>query len=141
MGQRYHGPNQAAMLALVENSREFIDHDILQRYPLHNNWFHMNFQGLHYHFYATRNAHALPSRLIMSLAVHQIRDELFAIENDHQDDLREYFMPDGSLAARTQIFNLELDLEEMPPTTRIYKHWLYFGHEHPQFANVLIILA
>ena len=141
MGQRYHGPNQAAMLALIENSRNFIDNDIAHRYPGHHNWFHMNFQGLHYHFYALQNAHALPTRLTMNLAVHQIRDELFDIQHDRQDDLREYFMPDGSLAARTQIFNLELDLENMPPTTRIYKHWLHFGFEHPQFANILIVLA
>ena len=144
MGQRYQGPNQALMLALIEQSREFIDRDITLNYPNHLNWVHLNHQGLHYHFYARNNFqlinNQLPQRVILDLAVRQVRDEIFLLQHDGQDELREFRMPDGSLAARVQIFDLNIDLEEMPPIVRIYKHWLHFGFEQPQFANVLSIL-
>ena len=77
----------------------------------------------------------------MDLAVREVRDELFEIEHLGQDDLREFPMPDGSLAARVQVFNMNLDLEGMPPVIRVYKHWLHYGFEHAQFANVLVVLA
>ena len=140
MGRRFNGPEQAAMLAGIENSREFIDTDIARRSPGHVNWFHINHQGIHYHFY-NRNNDNRPTRLQIDMAVREIRDVLFDIQHEGQDELREFTMPDGSLAARVQIFNIEIDLEGMPPVSRIYKHWLHYGFDHPQFANVLIILG
>ena len=139
MGRRYNGPDEAAMVANIENSREFIDMDIARLFPNHINWFHVNFQGLHYHFYSSNNDNR-PTRLQISLAVREVRDELFEIEHVQQDELRVFSMPDGSISARVQIFNLNIDLEGMPPVTRVYKHWLYYGWDHPQFANVLVVL-
>ena len=139
MGRRYNGPEQAAMLANIENSREFIDHDIARRFPNHENWFHVNHRGLHYHFYYNQ-MDIRPTQLQIDLAVREIRDELFDIENEGQDELREFRLPDGSLAARVQVFDIDIDLEDMPAVTRIYKHWLHYGFERPQFANVLVVL-
>ena len=142
MGQRYQGRNPELMAALIEESRNFIDHDIIALYPNHHNWFHFNLGGIHYHFYADRGLDINNyTRLQLSLAVRSVRNELEHIELEGQDDLREYVMPNGSLAARIQIFNREIDLEDMPPAVRFYKHWLFFGHEHPQFANVLVIIV
>ena len=139
MGRRYNGPEQAAMLANIENSREFIDNDIASRFPNHVNWFHVNHRGLHYHFY--NNNGDLPTPIQMDLAVRDVRDELFEIEHEGQTELREFPMPDGSLAARVQIFDINIILEGMPPVSRIYKHWLHYGFEHAQFANVIVVLA
>ena len=69
-----------------------------------------------------------------------VRDELFDIEHEGQDALVQFFIPNGELAARIQIFNRAIELENMPNVVRIYKQWLHFGHQHPQFANVLIVL-
>ena len=75
------------------------------------------------------------------MAVREIRDELFEIQHEGQDHLAQFVMPDGSIASTVQTFNIEIELEGMPQVTRIYKHWLWFGHPHPQFANIFIMLA
>ena len=140
MGRRYDGRDQAVMQEQIQRSRDFIDTELERRFPNHINWFHVNFQGLHYHFYTNRNRAERPARLTIDFAVREVRDELFHLELDRQDQLQEYFMPDGTLAARIQVFNMRIELEDMPPVQVIYRHLLHFGHRQPQFANIIVVL-
>ena len=142
MGQRYRGEHHEIMAEQIQLSRDYIDNEIAQLYPAHINWFHMAHRGIFYHFYA-RNHNNLqpPVQIDADVSVRIVRDELFDIEMDGQDALAEFFGHNNEIAARIQVFNVDLELENMPAVVRIYKHWLYFGHRHPQFANVIIILA
>ena len=142
MGRRYNGRDQAIMDEQINLSRTFIDGELERLYPNHINWFHIVYRGNFYHFYALRDHQAnRPSRLTINLAANQVHTELSEIQYEGQDNLVQFFMPDGSLAARIQIFNVELDLENMPNVTRIYNHFLYYGFEQPQFCNVMVILG
>ena len=141
MGQRYQGNDPVHMAEQIQLSRDFIDNEIEQFYPAHINWFHMAHRGIFYHFYARGPNPRPPRRLDADVSVRIVRDELFDIEVEGQDRLVQFWTPDNEIAARIQVFNVDLELENMPAVVRIYKHWLHFGHNHPQFANVLIILA
>ena len=142
MGRRYNGRDQAVMMDQINNSRVYIDNDLNRLYPGHINWFHIVYRGNNYHFYASRDHQEnRPSRLTINLAANQVHNELFEIQHEGQDNHIQFFMPDGFLAARIQIFDLELDLENMPNVTRIYNHLLYYGYEQPQFCNVMVILG
>ena len=140
MGQRYRGNDPVRMDEQIQLSRNFIDNEIAQFYPAHNNWFHMAHRGIFYHFYARGPNLRPPRNIDADVSVRIVRDELFNIELEGQDRLVQFLTPNNELAARIQVFNVDLELENMPAAVRIYKHWLHFGHQHPQFANVLIIL-
>ena len=101
----------------------------------------MAHQGIFYHFYAQRNNPRPPARIDADVSVRIVRDELFELELNGQDRLVQFIAHENEIAAQIQVFNVELELENMPRAVRIYKQWLYFGHEHPQFANVFIMLA
>ena len=141
MGHRYRGEHPIVMAEQIQLSRDFIDHEIAQFFPAHFNWFHMNHRGLFYHFYAHGNNLRPPAQIDANVSVRIVRDELFDIEINGPDRLVQFTGHDNEIAARVQVFNVELELENMPAAVRIYKHLLYYGHEHPQFANVFIILA
>ena len=141
MGQRYQGNDPVHMDEQIQLSRDFIDNEIAQFYPAHLNWFHMAHRGIFYHFYALGPNLRPPRNIDADVSVRIVRDELWNIEVEGQDRLVQFFTPNNELAARIQVFNVDLELENMPAVTRIYKHWLHFGHNNPQFANVLIILA
>ena len=142
MDRPFNGRDRAIMEEQVNLSRVFIDNELVRLYPNHVNWFHMHYRGDYYHFYVHRNQQAnRPPRLTMNLAVNAVHNELFEIQEEGQDVLMQYFMPDGSLAARIQMFQMNLDLENMPNVQRIYKHWLFYGFEHPQISNTMVILG
>ena len=141
MGQRYRGDDPVIMAEQIQLSRDFIDNEIAQFYPAHINWFHMAHQGIFYHFYAQGPNIRPPRQIDADVSVRIVRDELFNIELEGQDRLVRFLTHNDELAARIQVFNVELELENMPAAVRIYKHWLYFGHNQPQFANVIVILA
>lgn len=139
MGQRYRGNDPVQMAEQIQLSRDFIDNEIAQFYPAHINWFHMAHRGIFYHFYAQGPNLRPPRNIDADVSVRIVRDELFEIEG--HDRLVQFFTPNNELASRIQVFNVDLELENMPAVNRIYQHWLHFGHEHPQFVNVILILA
>ena len=141
MGQRYRGEHLEAMAAQIQLSRDFIDNEITQLFPNHSNWFHVSHHGIFYHFYRAHAENLRPPEFIdIDVSVRIIRDELFEIEVLGQDNLVQFTIPNGEIAARVQVFNRIIELENIPSTVRIYKHWHHFGQRHPQFANVLIVL-
>ena len=126
MGRRYSGPDQELMTRLVEQSRTFIDNELDQHFPDHINRFHIIHQGLNYQFYFNRNHNYRdPSTVTINMAVRQLRDEIFEIQHDGQDYLAQFVMPDGYFAATVKTFIVNIDLEDMPSVTRIYKQYLY----------------
>ena len=141
MGRRYNGRDQAIMMEQIELSRAYIDNELQRVFPHHTNWFHIVYRGDNYHFYAHQDHQQnRPSRLTINLAANQIHDEMFEVPHERNHNEVQYFMPDGSLAARVQIVQMNLDLENMPNVTKIYNHFLYFGYDQPQFNNKMIIL-
>ena len=141
MGQRYRGPHQEAMENQLQEARNFIENQLAQGFPNHSNWFHLIHRGISYHFYIANAANQpIPEQLDIDVSVRIIRDELFEIELEDQHPNVRFNIPNGETAARVQIFDVNFELENIPAVHRIYKHWLHFGHEHPQFANVIIIL-
>ena len=141
MGQVYRGEHQAAMLEQLQRAREHIERSISEHFPNHVNWFHLIHRGISYHFYM-HNVENLPvpARLDYEVSVRIVRDELFESEIEDHTPSTTFRIPNGDLAARVQEFNINFELENMPSVVRIYKHWLHHGFEHPQFANVLVIL-
>ena len=141
MGQRYRGPHQEAMVARLQDARDYIDNQLARNFPNHRNWFHLIHRGISYHFYiANIENHPIPEQLDVDVSVRIVRDELFDIELDDQHPNVLFNIPNGETAARVQTFDVNFELENIPAVRRIYKHWLHFGHEHPQFANVIIVL-
>ena len=142
MGQRYRGPHQEAMAAQLQEARDYIDNQMARDFPNHRNWFHLIHRGISYHFYIDNVENQPdPAHLDVQVSVRIVRDELFDIElDDHHPNVR-FNIPNGETAARVQTFDVQFELENIPAVQRIYKHWLHFGHEHPQFANVIIVLA
>ena len=142
MGQRYRGPHQEAMAAQLQAARDFIfENQLAHDFPNHRNWFHLIHRGISYHFYiADVENQPIPEQLDIDVSVRIVRDELFDIELDDQHPHVRFNIHNGETAASVQIFQVNFELENMPAVQRVYKHWLYFGHEHPQFANVIIIL-
>ena len=122
-------------------SRRFMDNEIARLYPGHTSWVHILHRGNMYHFYRNNAENiAPPEQIDLAVSVRIIRDELFELDPDQQDQLVEFALNNGEIAARIQIHITDIDLENMPRAIRIYQHWLYFGFEHPQFNNNLIIL-
>ena len=141
MGQRYRGQHQEAMAAQLQEARNYIENQLAQEFPNHSNWFHLILGGISYHFYiANAENQPIPAQLDIDVSVRIVRDEIFEIELDDQHPNVRFNIPNGDTAARVQTFNVNFDLENMPAVYRIYKHWLHFGYEHPQFANTIIIL-
>ena len=141
MGRRYRGIHQAEMAGQIELSRQYIENEIRRDFPNHNDWFHITHRGIQYNFYIANIENVpVPVHLDIDASVRILGDELLAIENEGQDALLQFFISDGDTAARIQIFNVEWELVSMPRTRRIYKHWLFYGNRHPQFAVVYVIL-
>ena len=141
MGRRYRGPHQEEMRNQLQAAMDFIDTQLTQNFPNHSNWFHLIHRGISYHFYiADAENQPIPEQLDIDVSVRIVRDELFEIELEDQHPNVHCNIQIGEIAARVQTFNVNFELENMPAVRRIYKHWLHFGHEHPQFANVIIIL-
>lgn len=141
MGQRYRGPHHEAMEVQLQAARTYIENQMAQDSPNHNNWFHLRHRGISYNFYiANVENQVIPAQLDIDVSVRIVRDELFDIELDIQHLDVPFSIHNGDIAARVQTFDVNFELENMPAVRRIYKHWLHFGHVHPQFANVIIIL-
>ena len=141
MGQRYRGDEPVLMQEQVELSRRFIDNEIERLFPGHSNWVHILHRGNMYHFYRNNAENVeLPLRLDLEVSVRIIRDFLFELEPDQQDQLAEFSLLNGEMAARVQVHITDIDLENMPRAIRIFQHWLHFGFEHPQFNNNIIVL-
>ena len=102
---------------------------------------HAEHRGDFYHFYARDfENRPIPSHRDVDRAVRLLRNLLFDIEDQGQDELALFQIENDEIAAKIQVFIREVELENMPNVVRIYKHWLYFGHTHAQFANILIVL-
>lgn len=141
MGQVYRGVHQAAMLEQLQRARDHIDRSILEHFPNHTNWFHLIHRGISYHFYLHNVDNIpVPARLDIAVSVRIVRDELFESEVEDHTPSEHFRIPNGDLAARVQEFHISFELENMPSVVRVYKHWLHHGLDHPQFANVIIIL-
>lgn len=141
MGQRYRGPHQAAMMEQIQQSRNHIRDIFDQRYPNHRQWFHLTHRGTCYNFYINDiENRQLPQQIDWEVSVRIIRDELFDLETEHPNQGVIFAIPNGDTAARVQTFEVNLELENVPSAVCIHKHWLYYGHEHPQFSNVVVIL-
>ena len=139
MGQRYRGPHQFDMNNQIELSRNYIDGEIRRLYPHHSNWFHLVHRGNFYHFYIGHVENRQPpARDDIDISVRNVEDFLF--ETEGQDQLLTFHIRDGQIAARIQIFNQNIELENMPQVVRTYRHLLHYGWRLPQFANILVIL-
>ena len=126
----------------MEEARQYVNSEVARRYPQHFNLVHARHRGIFYHFY--RNSSSTlprPNHETVDLACRKLHDELEDLFEDQSIPSVDIRCQDGSLAARIQIVNRAIPLENNFQTAvRIYKNWLYYNERHPQFANVTIIL-
>lgn len=117
--------------------------NLLQRdFPDHSDHCHIMHRGITYNFYSHRtvvNA-PLPDRAV-DLSARVVRDDLFERDDDAQDQLFQFHLPDGSLAVKIQVFQLTepLGLVDLPPATRIFRTFYYYRSEHPVHATVTVV--
>ena len=124
MGQHYRGEYPILMQEQVELSRRYVDNEIERLFPGHSSWVHIPHRGNMYHFYRHNgNDIAFPRQIDLEVSVRIIRDELFELEPDQQDQLVEFGLANGDIAARVQVHLTDIDLENMPRAIRIFQHW------------------